>query len=167
MCDPVTMGVIVASTSAISAGLAFGGKQEERATNIADANAGYANTFNSIQTQAGELDTQRSENAVTAMINAAASRGHISASASSMGADAATTTAMANAGDFDVGRDLSLKNVNTENQRVQLGQNLKDASLRRQSQINQTPAPSVAGLLLNIAGAGIKGANSALHLAGT
>lgn len=157
----------MAGQSALGSVLGFAGQQQAHAQAVQAADASYANTSNSLQTQETQIDRQQSENTVTAMINAAANRGKVSASASSMGADGATTTQLVNAGNFDVGRALSIADQNSESLRQRNSQDLTDANIKRQSTINATPSPSPIGLLASITGAGIQGAGEALKLSGT
>lgn len=167
MCDPVSMAVVGSSLGASQSILGFAGQNQAHSQAVQAADASYANTSNSLQTQETQIDRQQSENTVTAMINAAANRGKVSASASSMGADGATTTQLVNAGNFDVGRALSIADQNSESLRQRNSQDLTDANIKRQSAINAVPDGSIAGLLTGIAGAGIAGAGTALKLGGT
>lgn len=167
MCDPVSMGAASAGMGAVQSVMGFMGQTQAARSNAQAANASYMNTYNSEQQQASQVDRRQSENTVTSMINAAAARGRVSASASSMGADAASTTQMVNAADFDVGRALSIEDVNSEDQRVQIGQQLTNANIERQSQINQVVKPSPFSLITNLGADAIQGAGQALKLTGT
>lgn len=153
--------------AAASSIFGFLGQGAAYKANVQAAKVGFANSYDIEQTRRVQIDQQESENTVSAMINAAAARGRISASASSMGADAATTTQQINAADVDVGRNLGLEDVNSQNQRIQSAQNLTNASLKEQSQINSVAKPNLLALGFNLVGDAASSATQALKLAGS
>jgi len=167
LCDPVSLTAMTFATGAAKSVLGFIGQNQAAEANKQAANAAFANTSNSLAEQRVQIDRQQSENTVSAMINAAANRGKVSASASSMGADAATTTQLVNAGNFDVGRALSIADTNSESMRIRNSQDLTDANIKRQSQINQVLPQSPLELALNLSGNAISSAGDYLKLKGT
>jgi hypothetical protein len=120
MCDPVTIAVTTAAVSAASSIMGFEGADAACPTQNANAaNATYANSYNALEEQRGQIDAQASENSVSALIDRVKAHGAISASASSMGTGGATSKELANAADFDAGRSLSIENLNSQGQRLQ------------------------------------------------
>jgi hypothetical protein len=158
MCDPVTIAVTTAAVSAASSIMGFEGATQQSHQNANAANATYANTYNALEEQRGQIDAQASENSVSALIDRVKAQGAISASASSMGTGGATSKELANAADFDAGRSLSIENLNTQGQRLQVQNQLGAADITRRNKIASMPAPSPLSLVLGLAKAGLQGA---------
>lgn len=159
MCDPVSMAVATTATSAASSYMGFAGQNQAAAANETAANLGYANSINGLNTQATQIDKQQSENTVTALINSVAARGRISAAASSQGMGGSTTAAQENAAEFASGRQLSIEDLNSQQERVQNANQRSGADLQRRSQIASVQPASTLSLVLGVANSALKGAN--------
>lgn len=167
MCDPVSLAVAAGTVSQAKNVLGFLGGQQAYNANRNAAYSTYGTTYNTLQQQEGQIDAQQSENTTSALIKGIAAQGRISASASSLGGDAASTAAQSGAADFDVGRGLSIQDLNSENQRVQNAAELTGAAIKRDSQINQVAKPSALGLAVKWVGTNIETASNVLKLTGS
>lgn len=166
MCDPVTLAVTAVGVSAATTGLSFLGQQQAAKSNAQAANVTAANSYNDIGRRGVQIDQQNSENILSSLIDRTAAQGAISASASAMGTGVATTDQISNAAAFGAGRNASIDQLNSDNQRGQLTSDRTGVSLRRQSQINSVQGPSLIGLGFQLAGDTLKGASTYTSLGG-
>lgn len=160
MCDPVSIAVTTAAVSALSTTVGFIGQRQAAKANEQAANVSAAQQHNELGQRAVQVDAQQSENTVNALIERAAGQGAISASASAFNTGVSTTTQRSNAADFALGRSLSIEDLNSENQRQQIGNEHTGVELERVSQINSVQKPGALSLALGIGEAGLKGANA-------
>lgn len=166
MCDPISLAAATTAVGSASSVLGFAGQNQAAQANKTAANLAYANTGNQVAVRGAQIDQQQSENTVQAMIDRVTAQGRISASASSMGGDAATTARTENAADFASGRSLSLEDVNSQNQRIGNAQTMTNAFYTRQSQENQVLPGNPLSLALGLAKAGLGGASAFGKLGG-
>lgn len=129
--------------------------QQSDATERA-AYMGYGQTATGLAQQASQIDAQQTENRVEAAIARSAAQGRLSNSLSSMGVTGATATAQTSAVDNQVGRAISIQDLNSQNARVQNAYELQGAALQRDSRIASTPRPSPIQLALGIGEAGLQ-----------
>lgn len=167
MCDPMSLAIASAATTAASATLSFVGQNEAYRANEAAAVKTYANTYNELGVRNTQIDAQQSENTLEALINRQVLRGRISASASSMGATGDAATIQAAQADNQVGRALSIENLTSDERRVQQGFALNAAGIERQSSINSKQPGSLASLALGFSDAALGGARTYHDLGGT
>lgn len=160
MCDPISMAAATTAVSATSAIMGFQGQNQQAALNQQEANLGYAQSANEAGEQAVQIDQQQSENTMNAVINRVSAQGRISASAASMGGGAESTAAQANAAAFAAGRQLSVENINSAGQRLQVQNELISADDKRRSQIASVQKASPLSLVLGLAKAGLSGASA-------
>lgn len=166
MCDPISLasaGTAVAGGKSI---LSFLGQNAASAANTRAANLSYANTSNQLAQRSSQIDAQESQNTVQAMIDRVTAQGRISASASSMGSDTATTTREGSAANFSVGRALGIEDTNSQNQRQDVGNQLDNAFYARQTQENQVLPGNPISLALGLGGDAVGGAGDYLKLGG-
>jgi hypothetical protein len=167
MCGPLALAAASMVPAMASSVVGFIGHNEAAAANSRAAGLSYANTANQEATKAGQIDQQQSQNTVQAMIDRVQAQGRISASASSFGGDAASTTRAGNAADFAAGRGLGIEDTNSQNQRTQVGFGMDDAFYARQTQDNQVLKQSPLQLGLSLAGDVAGGASVFGKLGGT
>lgn len=160
------MAATTAATSGASAIFGFMGQNQQAKLNQETANLGYAQSFNQAQEQATQISQQQSENTMNAVINRVAAQGHISASAAAMGAGAESTGAQENAASFTAGRQLSVEDINSQSQRLQVQNEMTSADLRRRSQIASVQPASPLSLILGLAKAGMQGISSFAGMGG-
>lgn len=160
MCDPVTIAAATFAVSAASSVMGFEGETQRAHLNANAANMQGANTYNALEQQRGQIDAQQSENTVSALIERAKARGAISASASSIGTGGSTATALETAADNQAGRALSIENLNSDNQRLQVRNQIQASDIQRQNKINSVLAPSPLSLVLGLAKAGLQSASA-------
>lgn len=158
MCDPLSISAVTTAVSMASAGMAYIGQNQQAAANQQAANVAYAQNENSAQQRYTQIGQEQSENTVNAAIARAKAQGGVSASASSFGFGEDTTGRLSQAADFASGRQLSLMDVNSENQRVATGDQEQANWLNRQSQINSVMPGNPLALGVNLAGDAAKGA---------
>jgi hypothetical protein len=160
MCDPVSIAVTTAAVGAASSYMGFQGATQQAHANANAANLQASSTYNALGEQEGQIDAQQSENTVSALIDRAKAQGSISASASSFGTGGSTTTALANAADNEAGRALSVEDLNSQSQRLQVQNQLQGADITRRNKIASMPAPSPLTLVLGMAKAGLQGTSA-------
>lgn len=160
MCDPVSLGIAAAAVGAVGAGASFAGANRAADDNLHAANRTAASSFNALETRRTQQDAQHSEDSVTALIDAAAARGRISASASDFGGDASTITQQVNAADFGTGRVLAIGNLNAQNAAKDIASAKNDNETRRVNQIGAVKGASPLSLALGISSAALSGANT-------
>lgn len=166
MCVPIAMAAATTAMSAASSIMGFIGQNQASQENKEAANLGYAATANESAEQATQIDQQQSENTMNAVIARVASQGRISASAASLGGGAESTTAQQNAAAFASGRDLSVEDINSEGQRLQVMNQLNAADMRRRTQIASVQPASPLSLILGLGGDALKGATEFSQLGG-
>ena len=167
MCDPVSLGLAFAAVGATSSVMGFVGQNQAASANRRAADLSYANTENQLALKGSQVDAQQSENTVQAAIARITGQGRISASASSMGSDAASATRGANAVDFGVGRGLSIENINSDSQRQAIGGEEANAFYAHQSQVNSVLPQSPIQLALGLAKSGLGGVSTFSQFGGT
>lgn len=167
MCDPVTaLAVVSTATAAASSVASFVGQGQKYGQNEIAANLAYASNQNVDAQKATQVDQQQSQNTLEAAIARAKGLGRVSASASSMGADAASTAADVQGVDFSVGRQLGVENINASNSRLQIANDETGNWFRKQSQINSVEQASPAALGIGLAGDALSGATTYAKLGG-
>lgn len=166
MCDPLTIGMVTAGVGALSSVAGFIGQQQAYKANVESANVGYMAKMNDLNTQAVQIDRQQSENTASAVIARAKAAGAISASASSFGIGPQSAAAAENASDVAINRDLAIRNINSESQRLQNASERTGAALSRQSQIAQVPKANPLSLALGLAGSALGGVDEFSKLGG-
>jgi hypothetical protein len=167
MCDPMTIALTTAAVSATSSVLGFDGQQQASEANAHLANQQAANQYNSLEAQRGQIDASQSENTVSAIVDRASREGAISAHAGTFGLGGSTAGRLENAAAFDVGRSLSIQNLNAQSQRGQNAADLTGSRLEQQTRINSMPKPSALGLVLGVAKAGLQGTGAYMNAGGT
>lgn len=167
MCDPVSIAVATAGISAGTAALSFSaaGQQAKGARQAAGIN--YGQTYNAEADRSNQISAQRSENHVDATIAKLKAQGRISAAAGSLGLADATVAAAGNAAGFEVGRDASIRDLNSENSQAQVLRDLTAAGSARDASISANQGPSSLELLFGLAKAGLKGVNAYQSAGGT
>lgn len=166
MCDPVSLTAATFAISAATTGLAFQGQREQAKGARTAANLSYAQGQNELGQRNVQIDAQQSENTVQALINAAAERGAISASASDMGMSASTTKRLENAAANEAGRGLSIQDLNSDNQRLQSANLSIGQNIERDSTVRANKGPGLASLALGIAGDAVGAAGTYSKLGG-
>lgn len=160
MCDPVSLGIAAATVGSASAIMGFQGANQMSHENANAANLTQAVNYNALAEQGAQVDAQQSENSVSALIERAKAGGAISASASASGSSGATATALANASDNQVGRALSIEDLNSANQRLQIQNQVISGDVQRKNKIASVPAGNPLSLVLGIAKAGLEGSSA-------
>lgn len=160
MCDPISLGVASTALGIGSAVSEYTGGQAAYKANKQQANLQFANTSNTISTQANQLSQQESDNALKTAILSAQTEGRIANSAADRGVGGSSLVQAINAGMFGIGVNASNDSQNITNERQQLSENLSGAGITRQSQINSVTRPNDLSLLLGIGKAGLQGAST-------
>jgi len=160
MCNPMFLAAASTAIGVVRAGAEYvGGRKLASAQELA-VNQTAAEQSNVLARRDVQIGAQASEDRVNAIINAVAAQGRISASASSMGSDAATVAQMSNAEAFKAGRGASIQDLNTQNALAENQQARRNNELERVSKINTIQKPTPLSLVLGIAQAGLQGANT-------
>lgn len=160
MCDPVSIAAATAVISTASATMGFVGQQQQYKSNAQMANITAANTYNGQQEQSAQIDAQQSENTVNAIVQRAQGEGVISAHAGAFGLSGSTTSRLSNAVDFASGRQLSVEDLNSSDQRLQMQNVMVGTDLTRQAQINSVAQADPLSLALGVAKAGLSGTSA-------
>lgn len=150
MCNPAFIAAGQAALSIGQQAVQFIGQKQQAHVARTYANLNYANRYNIVQQQSGQLDQEHSEKALDSAIVAAQAGGRISASSADLGYSGASLEQAINADLFGIGRQESADAVNERNARTQLGNELTGARIERASTIARNPGPSTAGLVLGI-----------------
>ncbi len=166
MCDPVTLTAATFAISATSAIVGFQGAQQAADANERAANVTAAQTANELGRRATEIDAAQGQNTFNSLVERAKAAGRISASASDLGTGAAVTQTLQNQSANEIGRAASVDQLNSRNQRLQLGDMRTRSEFDRISQINSVPAPSPLSLALGIAEAGVSSLGTYSDLGG-
>lgn len=166
MCGPLLLAAVPAAIASAGAIAGFIGQGQASASNTTAANLSYAANQNVLGQRSVQIDQEQSQNTLNAAIARASAEGKVSASASSFGGDASTTTRQVNAADFSVGKQIGVEDINSQNQRLQVANDQTSDFYARQSQINKVPPPSPLSLGLSIAGDAAEGAANYSKLGG-
>lgn len=160
MCDPVSIAVATTTVAAASVVMGFEGANSASHANANAANLQASNSYNLAGEQEGQIDAQQSEHTVSALIDRAQAQGKISASASSFGTGGSTTTELGNAADNEAGRSLSIQDLNSQGQRLQVQNELQGEDITRKNKIASMPPGNPLSLVLGIAKAGLQGSSA-------
>lgn len=170
MCDPIT-AIAVLSTATAAVGVAsavsqYQGQKEAYSDNKEAANLGYAANENVAAQKGMQISQEQSQNTLQAAIARAKAEGRVSASASSFGGTYTTAARDVAGVDFQVGQQLGVANINTQNQRLALADQETSNWYDRQNQINSVAKASPAQLGIGIASAALQGASTYKSLGG-
>jgi len=167
MCDPVTIAVATFAVSSASAIAGFVGQQKAADANERAANVTYAQTSNELGRRATEIDAAQGQSTFNSIVERAQAQGRISASASDMGTGVAVTQTLQNQSANEIGRTASVDELNSRNQRLQLGDMRTRSEFDRVSQINSVPRPSPLSLVLGITKSALSAGSSYQQAGGT
>jgi hypothetical protein len=167
MCDPVTLAAATFAVTATSSIVGFQGAQQAAKANELAANITAGQSANELGRRATEIDAAQGQNTFNSIVEQAKAQGRISASASDMGTGAAVTQTLQNQSANEIGRAAAVDELNSRNQRLQLGDMRMRSEFDRQSQINSVPTPSPLSLALGIAQAGVSSVDTYTSLGGS
>ena len=165
MCNPAI--AIGAATAALSIGQSvtqYAGQNAAAKQNEQIANLNYANQEQTIAQKAVQLDQEKSERTFDSAISSIQSQGAIANSASDQGLGASSIVQAINAGQFGIGRQDSVADINDQNARQQLGNESAGADITRRSTIMQKQPGNPISLALGVGQgvlSGITAANKA------
>lgn len=165
MCGPIAIAATTFAVSAASQIVGFIGQKRASEANERAANIGYAQAQNELGRRATEIDAAEGQSTFNSIVERAQAAGRISASASDMGTGAAVTQTLSNQSANEIGRAAAIDQLNSRNQRLQLGDLRTRAEFDRVSQINAVPRPSALSLALGITQSALQ-AGSAYSSAG-
>ncbi len=157
MCGPLALAGASMALGIGQSAMQFMGQNAAYAANERAANEQYAATSNAVSQQAEQVNAKQSEDTLTNAVAAAQGYGRIAASATTMGAGPSSAGNAMNAEGVTAGRRQGITDLNANNARMQLGQELKGADLRRVSTINSVQPGNIASLALGIAGSAMGG----------
>lgn len=160
MCDPLSIALTTAAVSAGSATLGFSAEKQQAAGARAAAGQNFALAYNADADRNVQISAQKSENTVDALIAKAQAQGRISASAGSLGIADATVAAQSNAAGFDIGRQASINDLNSQNQGAEVLRDISGAEASRQAKIKANQGPGYLQLVFGLAKAGLQGAGA-------
>lgn len=166
MCGPLAIAATTFAVSAASSIVGFIGQRQASEANERAANISFGQSENELGRRAAEIDAAEGQNTFNSIVERAQAAGRISASASDMGTGSATTTTLSSQSANEIGRSAAIDQLNSRNQRLQLGDMRTRAEFDRVSQINSVPRPRALSLVLGIAGAAASAGGTYADLGG-
>jgi hypothetical protein len=146
MCGPIAIAAATFAVSAASQIAGFIGQKQASEANERAANISYGQSENELGRRAAEIDAAEGQNTFNSIVERAQAAGRISASASDMGTGAAVTQTVSNQSANEIGRAAAVDQLNSRNQRLQIGDMRTRASFDR---------PSALSLVLGLAGSAL------------
>lgn len=144
MCWAAVAAIVPAVMSLASSASGAAGGAGPTKTN---ARLAFANTAETINKQAAQIDAQQSENIFDNAVKSQQTQSSIVASASDSGVGPSSLAHALNAADFADDRQATLQDINSQNERQQLGDQLTAAS-RTEFNTIQSVANPLAPLLV-------------------
>lgn len=161
MCDPAT--IIAGATLALGVGStvsSYMGQRQQITVDRQVSNLNFAQQSNIISQKKIQLDQGKSEDAFDTAIATVRAQGAVAAGAANQGLSGASIIQAVNADMFGIGRQVEAQNINDENQRIQLANELAGADLTRRSEIASKKKPGALDLALGIGGDVLKGVSA-------
>lgn len=146
MCAPA---LIAAVPALLSLGQSAAGGAGAAGPTKTNARLAYAATSETINKQAAQIDAQQSENIFDNAVKSQQAQSSIVASASDSGVGPASLSHALNATDFGTSRDATLQDINSQNMRLQLGDELTAAKRTEFNTIQSVSNPLAPLLILD------------------
>ena len=163
MCGPMELAAATAAVGVTEDVLGFVGQRQAFSANKQAANQNYFDRVSALDAQRSELDAADAQRVIDEEIARVQEGGRIAVIGGEF-LGAASQARLRNAAANTSERDEAVGDLNSQNQRRQIGRETRGAGIERDAQIAKVAKPSVASLVVKTAGRGLQAATDYMKM---